>query len=144
MTETTGEPLDKADVFKFISNVHNRLKESIGADFTLARYDNEDKKFIIEMVGNAYFAQRTLKKLIEKAKTEAEKRGVRLIANRVFDDLLVRTYMVTITSRNVDQNVLLNIIGETRTELETEKEGKKQELKETLKEMVREEKGIWN
>lgn len=126
--------------------VHTDIKDSIKEDFAIAYLEGKDKEFVIEMTGNAYYG----KKLIEitkekggeweynKEEKQWEKRtyknkiktNIMKQANRMFNNYMIKVYMIVLVERNKKNNPLLKYILEAKDD-ETEEEDKK--LLETIK-----------
>lgn len=121
---------DRLDIYKDIASVKSRIKNDITSDFVLASLKDEEKQFVIEMTENAYFAQKLVKRIVEKAtqwiwnnkeqqwekkrlQDIDEKQYQRLVKIRdeIFDTYMNKIYMIVTLNRNVDKNHLIKILS---------------------------------
>jgi len=118
---------DTLDVLKFTSEVKSRLKSDITSDLVLAKLEKKDREGITDMTGDAYLVKRLMygiagksyewkwnKKLdkYEKINLDKEKsKAIKELGDTLFDVIMLRVHMTAVLNRNVDENVLLNILG---------------------------------
>lgn len=129
---------DRLDVLKFAADVHSNIKKTIKQDITLACLEEKDKKFVINMTRNAYFAQRMIELAAKSKKLSGEeKEYLEDTGKTVFDSLMIPVTMVLLTSRNVKNNYLIEQILGTKQDLLTEEEPPKPDGKEVVKKVIR-------
>jgi hypothetical protein len=107
----------------YMTEVKSRLKQQITSDFILAKLDNQDKEGILELTGDAYFAQRVhmvllteklwewdakKKKWYLRGLNHKEKQSITRNANKLFDAYMTRIHMATVLNRNKDGNYLVD------------------------------------
>ena len=147
---------DRLEVLKFSASVQSRIKDDVTADFTLARLNEKDRKFIVEMTQNVYIAKRMyliillqMQRKWEKKETytqeekhlyDKEYAAVTNAMKMNFDAFMSKIYMLAITNRNVDANYLINAITGYIQEAE-KKENKKTGLLDRIKKGISPEEG---
>lgn len=126
MEEQREQFNDRLDILRHVSDIKLSLKKDITNDFVLARLDEKDKEFIIEMTGNAYFSKKLLDEIEDKGEvwqyseekgyvkvklSEEERKKVKKISEAVFDSYMIKIYMTVVLNRNVDKNYLINVLS---------------------------------
>lgn len=129
---------DSLDVMQFLASVHSRIGSDISSDFVLAKLEDGDKEFIIEMIVNAYFVKRLMKYLENKAESEADKERLKEYGQDVFDAYANKLYMIALVNRNVPLNALLRLMAGL-SDIEQEEMAEKQvgKLQEIIQKVVR-------
>lgn len=109
---------DKLEVLRFSSSVHSPLKDEITPDFVLAKLDEKNRNFIIEMTSNAYFMKAIydymrLRLIQTKHKYDEQYFQNTLeildkISADLFKTFMIKNNMIAALHRNVKDNHLLN------------------------------------
>lgn len=88
---------DEFDVVSFSGRVHSKIKADgiITEDFTLALFPDKEKEYVAEQISDAY----TVKALISRLSPS--------VAQRIFQQMTLRTQIIAIVNRNVKNNHLL-------------------------------------
>lgn len=120
------------DLIKFTAEVQGRIKQHLTSDFVLAKLEEKDKTYIIEMTSTAYLTQRIYQKLIFSEMTrqlnlneteDERKENIEKIkeqAKITFDIYLNELSTIAILNRNVENNPILKILGRINQEMEQE------------------------
>lgn len=153
---------DKWSTYKYLTGIHSPdLQKSITSDFILAKLDINQKESIIELVRDAYYVKKEIEKLLEGYHYVKDKKGKylknddgsyktvplsydeqRYIKNKAqttFNSLMIKIIMTKIEYRNVEKNVIMELITEkdkmTEESMKLERENKElgQRLKENIK-----------
>lgn len=142
---------NKLELLKYTSQVQSRIKKDITSEFTLAKFNEKDKEFIIEHTVSAYFAKKVIEMQkqrtkwdydktehlwIERKQNEKETDTIQNIANAVFDSFMNRIYMVAITNRNVDANHLLRYLSGMGDDGQPIENDEDKEIGKKLKRMI--------
>lgn len=127
------------DIAQHMAIVHSNIKSTVSPDFVMAKFDEKNKEFVIEMVANAYFARNLLRSLeiigekrllnykrlrpndtgmIEKL--ELELRLVKDTQDIIFTTFTTKVQMVAIVNRNVSKNYLLKLLAGFSKQMEDE------------------------
>lgn len=117
---------DQYDVVKFLCDVENGIKKNIGSDYTLARLEPKQREFITQQTKIAFIMNQI---------TPDKRKGA-----NIFDTIMVENTMIAILHRNVDQNILLEIIGGARERAITETPQKESIIQKTLSRFKKEKK----
>ena len=101
---------DNYDVVKFVSEVHANIKNRIPNDIILAKYDDKDREFSVEMLYNSYFNASICMGLLSACKTDEEKKKLRKISTEIFDILAMNPKLLAIHNRNRPENWHMRLI----------------------------------
>lgn len=125
---------DKWSTYKYLTSIHSDIKKDITSDFILAKLNENQKESIIELVRDAYFIKKAMERLID-CKTykvgknhkyiknndgsfrkfdlsEDEKEYISNMAKLTFNAIMIKILMTKIEYRNVDSNVIMELITE--------------------------------
>lgn len=148
--ESRGEESfdNKLDLLKYTTEVHARIKNDITSDFVLAKVKGdgiEEKKrdAMIELVADAFYTKILFETIKQKGRkltwvedeevwawrklTEEEKKKITKEQKETFDLYLLRPQMMTIMSRNLEGNKMMEWLTgaaqEEKPEEEPQEEG---------------------
>lgn len=152
---------DKYGTYKYLTQPQSDIKVDITSDFILAKLNENQKEAIIELVRDAYFAKKTIEKLAEgwvyKVGKDRkyirnedmtykryplppdERKYIQQLAKITFNSYMIKLIMTVIMYRNIEQNILMELITEKdRLNQETEElKRENQELGKRIKENVK-------
>ena len=57
---------DKLDLMVYLSMVQSSLKNNISSDYVLAKLPEIDRRYIIEMVSNAYYSRKLMVRMLDR------------------------------------------------------------------------------
>lgn len=155
---------DKWGIYKYLTEPQSDIKENITSDFILAKLDNKQAPTpepVIELVRDAYFAEKYMNKLTESYRYKVGKDGkyirnqdgtfkkfpldndeidyIRKYARMTFNAYMIKLIMTVLMYRNIDKNVLMELITE-RDRMSEENERLRQEnmsVKDRVKENIK-------
>lgn len=143
----------KLEFYKNISEVQSGIKNEITTDFTFCKLDDHDKEAVIEMVNDSYYAKQIILSINERATkwewdkdkwvqrhlNNEETAFIKIKANRIFDVIMTRIFMIAILNRNVKDNHLIRTLTNTTEIEEPQEEERKGFLKRLLSKERKEE-----
>ena len=149
---------DKWSTFKYLTGVQSDLKHDVTSDFILAKLRENQKEAIIELVRDAYFAKKEVLKLTRGWNYKIDRKGkyiknddktfkkfpldlveikyIKNLADITFNSYMIKMIMTVIMYRNIEQNVLMEMITE-KDRLAEESEGLKRENEELTKRVAK-------
>lgn len=134
ITDENQEFYSQHDIYKFIATVDSRIKKEVGSDFVLAKLEDKDKEYVVEMVGNAFSMKGLIDGMLRRInENHKDRTKIKLIGERIFDNLMTKVYMIVLLNRNVDKNYIMKIIGESREDVEDEETSKVKQVLDKLR-----------
>lgn len=135
-----GDEFDTGlDIANHLAIVHSKIKSTVSPDFVMAKFDDKNKEFVIEMIANAFFARNVLRSLVlygqkklqdYRNKRPYDKESIQNIIRELeaveqTQELIFTTYttkvqMVAVVNRNVPSNDLVKILAGFRQDNEDE------------------------
>lgn len=125
---------DKYSTYKHLIEVKSDIRDNITSDFILAKLNDNQKESVVELVRDAYFAKKEIEKLargytyrIDKNRkyyrnedysykkfelSQDEKDYIKMVARMTFNSYMIKLIMTVIMYRNIDKNVVMELITE--------------------------------
>lgn len=125
---------DKWSTYKYLTTIQSDIKDEITSDFILAKLNENQKESVIELVRDAYFVKKEMEKLAlawrykplkngkyiknedgtfkKFALPQEEQKYIKNIAKITFNSIMIKIIMTKIEYRNVDKNVIMELITE--------------------------------
>lgn len=117
---------DQLEAVQFLTKVFSTFSKGeegkITSDLVLAKFDERQRTFIIESIKQAFAMRRQLP-LIETTTVNAQgdvtiTQSTNEVSDRIFETMCVESIMMGILHRNIDKNVLMDIVGGVRRQEE--------------------------
>lgn len=145
---------NKLDLLKYTTEVHGRIKRDVTSDFVLAKstgtgIDEKKRDAMIELICDAYFCKILFEIIKRKARKPAwdEEKGywkwqkveteeqakITRYQNETFDMYLIRPQMITVMSRNIDKNKMMEWLTAVEETEETEEPITKESITKKIK-----------
>lgn len=132
---------DKWGHFNFLARVHSDIQKDMTSDFILAKFPEEKRVVVAELVRDAYFIQKEIEKLTKSwdykigknghylknedgtykkiELSETKKNYIILVAKITFNSYMIKLIVTAIMNRNLDKNVMLELMTQ-KDQLEQE------------------------
>lgn len=150
--ERTEKFDDKLDLYKYMADIHSRIKNDISSDFVLAKLEDKDKEAIVEMTVNAYFSKKIIDYVakagykwkwdinkrvwVKTDMDEKTKTSIETIGKALFDSFMNRLYMIAVLNRNKKNNYILDTLTGVRSDDEAVQEEVKESTWDKLKSKI--------
>jgi len=153
---------DKWSTYKYLTSIQSDIKKDITSDFILAKLDQNQKESVIELVRDAYYIKKMMERYADHKTYKVNKRTGRYLTNAdgtykqhsldpkekkyilnmakiTFNSIMIKIIMTKIEYRNVDKNVMMELITE-KDKMNGENgdlEGENREILERMKKNIK-------